>query len=191
MHIAGKVRIVGGVWRGRKLDVPAGAEVRPTADRAREALFNRLIHGFAEQGFRLPGATVADVCAGTGAMGFEALSRGAAAVTFVERNPEVVRHLEAAVSHLDAEDRTQVIRADASAPPPAARRCDLVILDPPFGEGMEGTALSALKARGWIGAGTLVVVETEAETEVATVPGLSLVDSRTYGRIKFTFLIGI
>jgi 16S rRNA (guanine966-N2)-methyltransferase len=187
MPPAGNVRIIGGAWRGRKLIVPPATALRPTADRAREALFNRLLHGFVDRGFRLVGATVADVCAGTGAMGFEALSRGAAMVTFIERDAGVAAAIEAQISAFAAEDRARVVRGDAAAPPPATRACDLVIIDPPFASGTAEPALRALGSRGWYAPNALVVVETDADKADPTPHGLTVIDSRTYGRIKFLF----
>lgn len=191
MRAVGKIRIVGGIWRGRKIDVPASADLRPTADRAREGLFNRLLHGFAERGFRLQNATVADVFAGTGAMGFEALSRGAASVTFLERDAAAAAGIEATIERFDANDRARVLRADALAPPPARQPFDLLVLDPPFDQDVASATLTHLKARGWIRAGSLIVVESERDRPDPVAAGVELLDSRTYGRIKFAFLVGV
>jgi len=123
------VRIVGGRHRGRPLAAPPGRIARPTADRAREALFNILAHA---GDFDLDGAVVADVFAGSGALGFEALSRGADHVFFLETHPAAVAAIRANAATLGEEARVTILRGDATRPPPAARACDLAVLDPPY-----------------------------------------------------------
>lgn len=184
----GQVRIISGAWRGRKIEVAAGAEIRPTAERAREAVFNRLVHGFSDHGFSLIDARVVDMFAGTGAFGLEALSRGAAHATFIEQDPAALKALEATVAKLDAADRVSLVRGDATTPPPAASKCDLAFLDPPFGKGLAGPALEALARRGWLRSGALVVVELDDDDPDPTVAGYELIDNRSYGRIRFLFL---
>src|SRR5688500_11269148 len=124
MTTRGQVRIIAGAWRGRKIEVAEGAEIRPTADRAGEAVINRLVHGFTEQGFSLIDARVVDVFAGTGAFGFEALSRGAARTTFIEQDAAALRALEATIARFDAADRAAIVRGNGAAPPPAPAACD-------------------------------------------------------------------
>jgi 16S rRNA (guanine966-N2)-methyltransferase len=121
----GAVRIIGGVWRGRKLPIPAGSTVRPTPDRVRETLFNWL-------GSRLPGASCIDLYAGTGVLGFEALSRGAAHVVFVEQDAAVAGSIQAQCRVLGAS--AEVIRADARRylDRPGAGPFDLAFVDPPY-----------------------------------------------------------
>ena len=185
---AGQLRIIGGVWRGRSIAVaPDG--VRPTSDRAREAVFNRLIHGFTDHGFRLQGARVADVFAGSGALGLEALSRGAARVTFLERDPAIAGLIRNNIAHLGAEDRALVIGADATSPPRAAEPCDLVLLDPPYGEEVMTPALTGLARQGWLKPGALIVAETEGSAPAAEAEGFTVLDRRDYGRAAMTFLI--
>ena len=184
----GKLRIIGGVWRGRSIAVATDG-VRPTSDRAREAVFNRLIHGFTDHGFRLPGARVADVFAGSGALGLEALSRGAARVTFLERDPAIATLIRDNIAHLDAEDRAMVMGADATSPPRAVDPCDLVLLDPPYSEDVMTAALSGLARQGWLKPGTLVVAETEGSAPPIVAAGFAVIDRRDYGRAAMTFLI--
>ena len=149
------LRIIGGSWRGRKLRFPAVELIRPTPDRVRETLFNWL-------GARVAGARCLDLFAGSGALGLEALSRGAAAVTFVERDASAVRALEATLGAWGAQG-ARVERADAlhflaGTPQPA----DVVFLDPPFGADLLGAAAAALESGGWLGDGALVYVECAA-----------------------------
>jgi 16S rRNA (guanine966-N2)-methyltransferase len=183
------LRIIGGVWRGRMIAAGESEDIRPTSDRAREALFNRLLHGFAAQGLRLHGARVADAFAGTGALGLEALSRGAAQVTFIERNSAAAALIRKNIAALGAEDRALVLAADACVPPRAAEACDLILADPPYTEDVAGTALAALARQGWLKPGGLAAIETEADAPEITVEGFTTIDRRAYGRAAFTFLI--
>src|SRR3954451_19924796 len=130
----GRLRIVGGIHRGRRLVVPPGDSVRPTSDRAREALFNILWHGgFAAEGPPFAERPVLDAFAGTGAFGLEALSRGAASAVFIENGREALAALRHNVAALGEEDRTQIIAGDATRPARAAFACAAAFLDPPYG----------------------------------------------------------
>jgi len=128
--MSGKLRITAGAFKNRALKVPEGEAVRPTSERARQAMFNRLEHSFQDYGFRLRRARVADLFAGTGALGLEALSRGAAHVTFVE----IARatHLKDNISALGVEDKTTVLTLDAAALPAAAQPYGLILMDAPY-----------------------------------------------------------
>lgn len=185
---AGKLRIVGGVWRGRSIAVPPDG-VRPTSDRAREAVFNRLIHGFSDYGFRLPGAVVADVFAGSGAMGLEALSRGAAAATFIERDAATAALIKRNIESLGAEDRAAVIGADATALPRAHRPCDLALLDAPYEENLTAAALISLAHQGWLKPGALIVAETGDGAPQPEADGFRMIDRRDYGRAVIWVLL--
>lgn len=158
------MRIVGGTWRGRGLAAPSGATVRPTADRVRQALFDMLLH--APWGGRMDGVRVLDAFAGTGALGLEALSRGAAHATFMERDRTALAALRGNIAGLQAEDRARVIEGDALSPPRAAWACTLLFLDPPYGLELATRALAALDAGGWIAPGALVAVETGRDEAV-------------------------
>ena len=172
------IRIVGGRWRGRRLDVPADRSVRPTAERVREAAFNRLVH--AGLGPPLEGAAFLDVFAGTGAVGLEALSRGAARAGFIERDSAVLALLRGNVG-----EEGTVHARDAASPGPAPAAYDIAWLDPPWGSGLAAPALAALGREGWLRPGALVVVEA-AHTEQPDLPGL--IDRRRYGRAALAFL---
>ena len=185
---SGKLRIIGGVWRGRGIAVPPEG-VRPTSDRAREAVFNRLIHGFSEYGFRLPGAQVADVFAGSGALGLEALSRGAAAATFVERDTATAALIKRNIGTLGAEDRAAVIGADATALPRAHKPCDLVLLDAPYEEHVTSAALASLARQGWLKPNALIVAETGDGAPQPAADGFKMIDRRDYGRAVIWFLL--
>lgn len=184
------MRIVGGRLRGKQLIVPAGPAVRPTADRAREALFNILEHGraAAQLEFALRGARVLDAFAGTGAMGLEALSRGAAHVTFIENGHVARRALEQNIAACKAGADTELLNADATNPPPAAGPVDLALLDPPYGADLLVPALKALERRGWFHGKTLIVAECGAREGFAPPPFLRELDKRRYGAARFALL---
>ena len=128
------MRIIAGRHRGRKLVAPAGAATRPTADRVRQALFDMLWHAPWAGRSAVDGALVLDAFAGTGALGLEALSRGAAHATFLETDRAALGALRANIAACREAERCAVLPADATRPPRAARACTLVFLDPPYGE---------------------------------------------------------
>jgi 16S rRNA (guanine966-N2)-methyltransferase len=157
------LRIIGGSWRGRRLRFPAGALIRPTPDRVRETLFNWL-------GARVTGARCLDLFAGSGALGLEALSRGAAHVTFVEHDTVAARELQATLAAWGARD-AQVERGDALAfLARRARPFDIVFLDPPFAAGLLAEAAAVLEGNGWLGADALIYVECSARAGVPPLP---------------------
>jgi len=184
------LRIVGGSHRGRPLEAPPGDAVRPTSDRAREALFNILAHrGWGEGGGPAHAdATVLDAFAGTGALGLEALSRGAARVVFLEQERPALDVLRRNVAALGEERRARVVAGDALRPPAATAACDLVFLDPPYRAGLAAPALAALTERGWIAPGAVCVVETASAEPLDPPPGFTLLDERRYGAARLTFL---
>ena len=172
------IRILGGDRRGRRLAVPKGHGVRPSSARVREAVFERLQHG--GLGPPLADARFLDVFAGTGAVGLEALSRGASLARFIERDREALAVLRRNVG-ADGE----ILVRDATAPGTAPGGHDIAYLDPPFGSGLWGPAVAALTAGGWLVPGALVVLETSYREEVQ-VPGL--MDRRRYGGSTVAFV---
>lgn len=184
------MRIVGGRHRGRRLVVPPGSDVRPTADRLREALFNILEHaGFGEGGTSVVrDAVVLDAFCGTGALGFEALSRGAAAATMMDTSGAALDGVRRMAAVLGEEARVSVLQLDAASPGAARRTHSLVFLDPPYGEGLAEPALTALATRGWIGDGALVIVETGAKEVLEKPVDFEKLGERRYGAAKITLL---
>ncbi len=180
------MRIVGGLWRGRRLVAPAGAGTRPTSDRARQALFDMLMHAPWAGRSMIEDAHVLDAFAGTGALGLEALSRGAARATFFEPDRAALRALRANVAACGAEACCAVREGDALLPPRAApdAGCGLVFLDPPYGLGLVPQALAALAAKGWIAADALVVAETGRGEAGPT--DRSLLAERVYGAARIS-----
>jgi len=184
------LRIVGGKHRGRRIGAPEGPEVRPTSDRAREALFNILEHGQrrADGASPLVGARVLDAFAGSGALGLEALSRGAAHAVFMDSSTAARAILRANAKALGEAVHATVLPADATQPPPAPEPCDLVFLDPPYGSGLGTAALTALAGRGWIADGGLCSVEIGVKEQLASPPGFAAIDDRRYGKARIILL---
>jgi 16S rRNA (guanine966-N2)-methyltransferase len=176
------VRIVGGAWRGRALRAPPGEVTRPTADRVRQALFDMLLHAHWGGRSVVEGAVVLDAFAGTGALGLEALSRGAAVATFIERNPVALAALRANITDLDVNDRCTVLAGDALAAPRGAS-CSLVFLDPPYGRGMVPLALKQLTRQGWLADGTMIVAETARDERLSVE---TLLSERVHGAARLS-----
>ena len=183
------MRIVGGASRGRRL-TPLGKgapadHLRPTSDRVRESLFNVIEHG--RHGRDLTGAHVLDLFAGSGALGFEALSRGAAHVTFVENGRAAQRLIRDNAALLDAGVQMTLLPLDAARLGPCeGDPCALVFLDPPYGNGLGAPALDAARAGGWLAPDALVV--WEEATEMPAPDGFAVLDARRYGDTHITFL---
>jgi 16S rRNA (guanine966-N2)-methyltransferase len=183
------LRITGGSLRGRRLEVPAGQRVRPTAERVREALFNRLAHGgFGEDGQSiLMDAQVLDLCCGTGALAFEALSRGAAHAKLVDADPGVMRLARNNADVLGLADACTIHPAKLPAGLPRGP-FDLVFLDPPYAEGLVEPILAALAASGSVRQGGLVSVETSAKLDLTAPGGFDLLHEQRYGAARLWLL---
>ncbi len=179
-----RIRIIAGELRGRRLGVPRGEAVRPTSERAREALFNILVH----RGPGLEGVRFLDLFAGTGAVGIEALSRGAAEVVLVENGPEALPVLRANLERLPVAGRVRLLETDATLLGRAPRPFDLVFLDPPYRSGLAAPTLARLVAGDWIAPGGQVIVELPAREPFRTPPAFDLEDERRYGSCRFLFL---
>jgi 16S rRNA (guanine966-N2)-methyltransferase len=176
------MRIVAGRWRGRPLAAPKGDSTRPTADRTREALFSMLASRLGS----FDGLAVADLFAGSGALGLEALSRGAASCLFVEQDNAALEALRANVARLGAQGAD--IRAQSVlALGPARAPLDLVLMDPPYGTGAGVVALDKLARLGWTGPGTWISIET-ARDEDAVVSGFATDATRIHGKARLTLL---
>jgi 16S rRNA (guanine966-N2)-methyltransferase len=182
------MRVIAGKHRGRKLAAPEGDEVRPTAARAREALFDILMHGRLSDGPAYEDAIVLDAFAGTGAFGLEALSRGARFVTFLENDREARAVLKENIAALGETQHAAILSGDATRPPRATGPCALAFLDPPYREDLAAPALVALGKGGWLADNALVIVELAAREDFELPNGFTLLDERRYGAARFVFL---
>src|SRR4051794_32571169 len=173
------MRVVGGRLKGCSLVSPASREIRPTADRLRESLFNILVHAYGDP---IAGARVLDLFAGTGALGIEAVSRGAGFALFVDNGTEARALLRNNIEALGLGGLTKVFRRDATDLGPAhpVERFSLVFLDPPYGKGLAEKALVSLRNGGWLTPGSMLVVE-EAKAAGLTAPeGYQELERRAY-----------
>lgn len=183
------MRIVGGRFKGRPIAAPPGRDTRPTGERAREAVFNILEHAPWSPG--IEGRRVLDLFAGSGALGLEAMSRGAAFALFVETDAAARGAIRDNVEALGLFGVTRIHRRDATdlgvKPAGLGEPFDMVFMDPPYGKGLGENALSRLGPGGWITTDALIVFECAAE-EAPTTPDFDVVDARTYGAAKVVFL---
>jgi 16S rRNA (guanine966-N2)-methyltransferase len=182
------VRIVGGRFRGRPISAPSGALTRPTSDKVRESLFNILLHGIED--FEIEGARVLDLFAGTGALGLEALSRGAAYCLFVEDNADARGIIRENIEALGLTGASKVWRREATRLGPAApmQPFQLLFADPPYGKGLGEQALAAAAGGGWLSPGAVCVLEERADVEPDIPGAFALLDRRVYGDTALHFL---
>lgn len=184
------MRIVGGTFKGRRLIAPDGRDTRPTSDRVRESVFNILMHSaFAPD---LNGVSVVDVFAGTGAMGLEALSRGASTVTFIDNDDRARGTILKNAGTIGKARDVTVLKLNATQlpPPPRIAKCPagIAFLDAPYDDDTTIPALQSLIDRGWIGAESLCVVETSSKQTFEPPRGFTAQDQRSYGAAQITFL---
>jgi 16S rRNA (guanine966-N2)-methyltransferase len=181
------MRIVGGRYGGRLLFVPEGRTVRPTADRARESIFNILEHNHLrlDRGPNIRDMRVLDGFAGTGAYGLEALSRGAVHAVFMDRDLSTCRKN---LFSLALEKSATLIVTDCLKPPRASRACDLLFLDPPYRDGVAAQAIAALAGASWIADGALIVVELGLHAPFRPPARCEALDERRYGAARMVVL---
>lgn len=175
------MRIIAGEWRGRPLSAPEGRDTRPTSDRAREGLFSIL----ASRVGTFEGLHVADLFAGTGALGLEALSRGAAHCLFVESDRSALAALQRNIAAFGAAERTQVQTQPLEYAHPPQQPCDIVLLDPPYRSGLAEMALQRICNAGWVAPGGLVSIETDG-TPLETPLGFAIEAERRFGKAYLT-----
>jgi len=184
------MRIVGGKHKGRRLQAPQDRAIRPTADRAREAIFNLLTQGraVADTGFVLKDALVLDAFCGTGALGLEALSHGAQAATFLDAETAALTLARENAEAMGEAKNARFVRGDATKPPAPPRAHGLVLLDPPYGQDLAEAALVALSAGGWLEEGAIAVLEQAAGESLDVPIGFESIDERQYGAAKVVIL---
>jgi 16S rRNA (guanine966-N2)-methyltransferase len=180
------VRIVGGEFRGRALATPKSDDIRPTTDRTRESLFNILSHAYPQA---LDGTRVLDLFAGTGAVGLEAMSRGARAALFVEQSVEGRGLLHSNIETLGLIGRAKIFRRDATSlgSVGTVEPFDFLFADPPYAKGLGERALDAAARGGWLVDGALAILEERADIQPAAVDGYELLEVRTFGDTRMHF----
>lgn len=180
------MRIVGGQWRGRRLATPRTDAIRPTSDRLRESLFNVLAHGYDDA---VAGARVLDLFSGTGALGFEALSRGASYALLVDDSTEARSVIRANIEALGAEGVTRLFRRDATRLGEAgpAGRFSVLFCDPPYGRDLAPPALASAASGGWLEEGALALIEEVASATVTLPAGFTELERRPYGETAVIF----
>jgi 16S rRNA (guanine966-N2)-methyltransferase len=179
------MRIVAGTHRGRRLETPPDDRIRPTSDRIREAVFNIVGHRLG--GFE--GLRVLDGFAGAGGLGLEALSRGAAAAMFVDRDRDALALCRRNAAALGLDARSGFLLADLTRAPRAPSPFDLVLLDPPYGEGLAAKAMRALDQSGWLAEDALLVIESDRGRAEAFPDMFAIVDTRYYGRTRIDLVV--
>lgn len=184
------MRIVGGKFRGKALLSPTDDSIRPTSDRARESMFNILASRI---GVHLDGVKVLDLFAGTGALGLEAISRGATGAVFVDTGAEARGLIRDHIEAFGIAGFAKLLRRDATALGPAGTMgpFDLVFLDPPYAKGLGEQALVSLRAGAWLASEATIVLEESSEIELALPPGFEIDDRREYGAAAVHFIRAI
>ncbi|WP_343560350.1 RsmD family RNA methyltransferase [Kiloniella sp. b19] len=194
------MRIVGGRLKGRKISSPKGSDTRPTLERTREALFSILLQGDPSDGIlqerglsRSPllAGPVLDAFAGTGALGLEALSRGAPHVFFIEQDSAAFKALSDNIQSFGVKAETDSSRGNCLTPPPAREAAGVVFLDPPYQKGLIPKALKALDQAGWINERTLIVAEMMKKEKLTDedIAGFEICQDRSYGKNKIAFIV--
>jgi len=181
------MRIVAGKHRGRTLDAPKGRDTRPTSDRAREAMFNVLEHGIDGPGLR--GARIIDVFAGTGALGLEALSRGASHATFVEAHRAAQTVLRANIAKLCEDDATALLPIKAAALPTADTPVDYAFLDAPYNKDLSVPALQVLADQNWLRPRSIIMVEVGADESITLPKDFKVEKDKSYGAARVLFIV--
>ena len=181
------MRVVGGRLRGRTLVGPKSSAIRPTADRRREAVFNILLHAYGDP---MTGARVLDLFAGSGALGIEALSRGAAFALFVDQSAEARALLRENITALGLGGTSRIFRRDATKLGPVYPLApfSLVFLDPPYGQGLAAQAIESARTGGWLAPEALIVVEEAAAAAFSVPPAFREIERRRYGDTEFSLL---
>lgn len=184
------MRIVAGRHRGRLIEAPEGNDIRPTSDRVRESVFNILEHrDWGPGGLSVvTGARILDGFCGTGALGLEALSRGGAHITFMDKNRTALALCRGNLDTLGERASADVLQGDCLKPVRPAEPCGLVLLDPPYKAGLAAPALTALRDAGWLAPGAICAIETEASGTPEFPEDFEILDTRKYGAARVHFL---
>ena len=177
------MRIIAGIHRGRKLTPPEGDAIRPSSARTRESLFNILMHG-AFNGECVRGQRVADICSGTGALGLEAISRGASYATFVDHAQASISLAKKNAGHIGVLGQCKFVQSDATKLPPAPEPYALIMMDPPYSKGLVPGMVACLLKQGWAASGTILTTELPFTMDAPELEGVTLKTDRKYGKTK-------
>ena len=184
------LNIIAGKHRGKRIETKKDKKIRPTGSRTREAIFNILLHGnFPGPDSPLIEGLVVDVFCGTGALGLEALSRGAHHVTFIDESSESIALARKNAAHCKEEENTIIIRSDSTSLPKARQACSLAFLDPPYNSGLAVKSLKSLANQGWLKPDAVVVVELSGKEVLAVPENFIVLDERNYGNTRIVFLV--
>ncbi|AIL12985.1 hypothetical protein IM40_04855 [Candidatus Paracaedimonas acanthamoebae] len=174
------MRIIAGSYKGYTLKVPNSLKTRPTSDRARETIFN-ILNNYVDEYSELD---VLDIFAGSGALGLEALSRGASTATFIEIEREAVNKIYENINHLKVDDFCKILRLDSRRLPTAYKKFNLIFMDAPYNKGLTEKALKEIFEKGWIAPNALIVIETSDNENFSLPPYLTLLNERRIGLAK-------
>lgn len=177
------MRIIAGQFKGRRLQTPQGQGIRPTSDRTRETIFNLLMHG-RYGGGNIVGQHVLDLCCGTGALGLEALSRGARIASFIDTDKRSIELAKMNALHCGISHAAFFVQADATRLPAAREAAALVLMDAPYALPLLASAYATLVAGGWLAAAALIVAEQSRDASSPMLDGAELIDERVYGKTK-------
>ena len=180
------MRIIAGKFKGARLETPTGTATRPTSDRTREALFN-IIENSAYK-TRLKNQPVADIFAGTGSIGLEALSRGASDAFFIENGAHILPILQKNIEKCKMQAHSHIVRSSALKLPRAKKPCSLIFIDPPYGQNMINETLPLLQEKGWVNAETLVITQGHPNDPVTPPTAFEIYESRKYGAALLFFM---
>ncbi|HEU5047739.1 MAG TPA: 16S rRNA (guanine(966)-N(2))-methyltransferase RsmD [Rickettsiales bacterium] len=184
------LKIIAGKYRGKRIEIKENAKIRPTGSKARGAIFNILMHGqFGASGHSpLIGKPVLDLFCGTGALGLEALSRGASHVTFVDESQASLSLARTNVQHLGEEENARFVRSDSSSLPKSYKTHSLAFLDPPYNSGLAPKSLKSLHMQGWLEPDAVIVAELAHKETLEPPEHFTVFDERHYGNTKIVFL---
>lgn len=178
------MRIIAGKYKGRKINRPSLTQTRPTTDQTRESIFNILSTFLEREGMAFENLNVLDVFAGSGALGFEALSRGAPYATFMEWDNKACHIIAQNAKHLTVINSVSILQGDARHPMTADRLYNLIFLDPPYNKGLITPVLNALKKKKWVGENAIIIMELSSEEANPETEGFDILLERVYGSTK-------
>ncbi|MBR72982.1 MAG: 16S rRNA (guanine(966)-N(2))-methyltransferase RsmD [Rhodospirillaceae bacterium] len=184
------MRIIGGIRRGKKLVLPQGSITRPTSERNREAIFNILMH-HSFDAIPIKESKILDLFSGTGALGLEALSRGARKLIAIEVNNDAIDCISTNIKSLGFTDKAKVIKADVCKLRVARndeKGCSFVFIDPPYGENLAHIAINQVSYGGWLNSRAIIIIELSTKVLFSQPKGFTLIDKRVYGKTQILFL---